>query len=148
MIRSISWPEIHKIWNTELWPNRTSAIEPNSAMLYLNGYDISNMNQPASFFGFFWNNQLVGVNSGHKCSDGSYRSRGLWVNKQYRKQGIGTKLLFATIGQAKLESSVFVWSFPRQTSWATYKRAGFNLTSDWQPSETSEANAYCRIDIE
>lgn len=64
MIRSISWPEIHKIWNTELWPNRTSAIEPNSAMLYLNGYDIS------------------------------------------------------------------------------------NLTSDWQPSETSEANAYCRMDIE
>jgi len=116
-------------------------------MLYLSGYDISNMYEPPSFFGYFLYDKLVGVNSGHRCSDGSYRSRGLWVNQQYRNQGIGTKLLLVTIDQSKLEVSSFVWSFPRKTSWSTYKKAGFRLTSDWQPSETSEANAFCRKDL-
>lgn len=143
MITKISWNEIRNIWATHLWPTRISPIEKNSAMCYLEGVNISNMYTAPTFIGYRINGEIVGVNSGHKCSDNSYRSRGLWVNPEYRKQGIGTELLIETIAQALKENSIFVWSFPRESSWNTYKKAGFSLSSEWMPSETSESNAYC-----
>lgn len=146
MICSISWKDILHIWQTELWPNRASAIEQTSAMKYLQGHDIKNMEYYASFFGFIVEGQLVAVNSGHWCHDKSYRSRGLWVNPEYRRHGIGSQLLTATVRQGLVEGAEYVWSFPRKSSWPTYQRAGFKLTSDWQESETSEANAYCIYD--
>ena len=100
-----------------------------------------------TFFGYFIEDKLVGVNSGHKCSDNSYRSRGVYVFPEFRKREIGTKLLIATIDQGRSEGCSFVWSYPRRSSWNTYQSAGFRLAGDWEKSETSEANAYCRIDL-
>lgn len=148
MIKKISWNEIFVIWNTELWPNRKSKIEANSAMCYLDGIDIKNMYTSPTFFGYVKNGKILGVNSGHKCYDDNYRSRGLWVDPNYRNQGIGTKLLLATIEQAEKENANFIWSFPRYSSWNTYKNAGFRLTSEWKASETSESNAYCVKELE
>jgi GNAT superfamily N-acetyltransferase len=91
-------------------------------------------------------NKIAGVNSGHKCMDGSYRSRGLFVYPKFRNLGIGYKLLLETINQGKKESAKFVWSYPRNTSWKTYEKAGFILTSDWEYSETG-INAFCKIDL-
>lgn len=143
MIKTISWNNIVNIWENNLWPTRRSPIETNSAMSYLEGVDMYNMYTTPTYFGYIIDNVIVGVNSGHKCSDDSYRSRGLWVNPDYRKKGIGTALLLETIEQAIKENSDFVWSFPRYSSWNTYKKAGFKLSSDWMSSETSERNAYC-----
>jgi GNAT superfamily N-acetyltransferase len=143
MIKQISWDEILFIWSTKLWPNRKSAIETNSAMCYLEGFDMKNMQTPPTFLGYFKENNIVGVNSGHGCANNNYRSRGLWVDPNYRNQGIGTSLLLATIDQAIKEQSEFIWSFPRYSSRNTYKSAGFTITGDWLPSETSEQNAYC-----
>lgn len=143
MIKNISWEEILNIWTNNLWPNRISAIEPTSAMVYLSEYDINNMLSVPTFFGYVINETIVGVNSGHRCNDGSYRSRGLWVDPMYRKQGIGIKLLQATIDQGFKENTKFIWSYPRKTSWNTYAQAGFQLTSNWMASETSDSNAYC-----
>lgn len=143
MIKQISWEEILFIWSTYLWPSRKSPIESHSAMCYLKGLDIYNMHTTPTFLGYFKDNDLVGVNSGHGCANNNYRSRGLWVNPNYRNQGIGTTLLLATIEQAILEKSDFIWSFPRYSSKHTYESAGFTITSDWIPSETSEQNAYC-----
>lgn len=142
-IRDISWGEIFDIWHNQLWPNRISPIETHSAMLYLGGYDKINFKFHSSFIGYFLDNKLIGVNSGHKCNDGSYRSRGLWVDPEHRGQGIGQMLLKQIIEFKG--NATFVWSYPRQSSWNTYKAVGFQLTSDWQASETSEANAYCRL---
>lgn len=147
MIQKVSWNKIHQIWKNQLWPSRTSAIEPVSAMVYLGGYSNENMHFTPSFFGYFVDNNLVGVNSGHQCTGKSYRSRGLWVDEHYRKQGIGSALLAATIDQAMIESCKFVWSYPRKTSWSTYQSVGFILSSEWEQSETSEANAYCIKEI-
>lgn len=145
LIKNITWIQIESIWKNKLWPHRTSAIEPTSAMSYLQGYNSMNMNFTPSFFGCFVDDQLIGVNSGHKCADNSYRSRGLWVDPLHRGKGYGIKLLETTIHQATLETACSIWSFPRLTSWPTYRSVGFNQSSEWVQSETSEANAYCII---
>ena len=147
MIRPITWNQIQKIWHTKLWSHRTSAIESTSAMVYLEGYNIKNMNFSPTFFGYFVEDKLVGVNSGHLCADNSYRSRGLWVDKDYRGNGFGRQLLEAVIDQGKLESADYIWSYPRKTSWPTYKSVGFKKTSIWIKSDTSEANAFCKKNL-
>lgn len=143
MIEVITWEEIHDIWSTKLWTNRVSPIKPNSAMCYLQGHDMFNMQTLPTFFACKIDNEIVGVNSGHATINNSYRSRGLWVDPVFRKQGIGKALLLATISQAVNENSNMIWSLPRQTSWNTYKSAGFELGSDWFKTETSDNNAYC-----
>lgn len=147
MIKTLPWDTIEFIWKNYLWPNRLSKIEPNSAMIYKSGYDMYNMTTTPTFFGYYINDQLVGVNSGHSCTDNMYRSRGLWVFPEYRGIGIGKQLLVETINQAKREDARMIWSFPKQTSWKTYNSVGFRLDSDWQKSETSDENAYCILEL-
>lgn len=141
-IKKISFEETLPIWSKDLWPNRTSIIESNSAMCYQGGYDMENMSTKPTFFAYYIDNEIAGVNSGHLCKDKHYRSRGLFVYEKFRGMGIGTKLLIATIEQGRTEDAVLCWSFPRDTSWMTYHHAGFTLASDFSPSETGN-NAYC-----
>lgn len=143
MIKYITYNQIYEVWQNKLWLNRTSKIEPNSSMCFLSGTDINNMYLPSTFFGYFVDNKLIGVNSGHMCCDKSYRSRGLYVDDEHRGFGYGTKLLLATIEQAIKSKAKFIWSLPRYTSWNTYKKAGFILASEWKSTETSDSNAYC-----
>lgn len=142
MITEIDFNSIYPVWKDFLWPTRTSKIETNSAMIYLGGIDISNMSYCPTFFAYIVNNKIYGVNSGHKCKDQSYRSRGLYVFPEHRKNGIGSKLLLAVIAQAKKENCKFIWSYPKQSSWTSYQKVGFSLTSVWETSEM-DINAYC-----
>jgi GNAT superfamily N-acetyltransferase len=146
MIVHITFDEILPIWRDHLWPGRVSKIETNSAMKIFSGYDMYNMSTPATFFAFIKDGEIAGVNSGHSCSDNSYRSRGLYVFPKFRKQGIGKALLLATIEQSKLEKAQYVWSYPKQSSWPTYNAVGFSLVSPWEISEL-DTNAYCTITI-
>lgn len=141
-IKKISFEEILPVWSKDLWPDRTSPIESNSAMCFKEGYDMENMRTTPTFFGYYVDGELAGVNSGHLCKDNHYRSRGLFVYEKFRGMGIGTKLLRATIEQGKIENAILCWSFPRDTSWMTYHHAGFLLAGDFSPSETGN-NAYC-----
>jgi GNAT superfamily N-acetyltransferase len=141
MIRKITFEQIYPIWQLHLWPTRQSKIERTSAMKFFGGYDIENMSFDPTFFGYFFNNQLVGVNSGHSCVDGSYRSRGLFVFPEFRKHGIGVQLLRAAITQAHAEYAYCIWSYPKKSSWTTYEKAGFTLASNWEQSEL-DINAY------
>lgn len=143
MIQKISFETIYKVWETYLWDERTSAITSTSAMDYKGGYHIMNMSYEPTFFGYYENNNLIGVNSGHRCRDESFRSRGLYVHPSYRKKGIGKILLTTTIEQGRSENCTYVWSYPRKSSWGTYASAGFILDSDWEKSETNYENAYC-----
>lgn len=145
-ISLISFDELYQIWDTKLWPGRTSKIEDRSAMVYLSDeYDIRNMNLPVWFFGCLVDNRIIGVNSVHQCGDGSFRSRGLWVDNIHRGKGLGTLLLTKTVEIAKTNNCTFIWSFPRKSSCSTYTNAGFSISSEWVKSETSEANAYCKL---
>ena len=148
-IIKIDFETILQIWKDELWPGRVSAIETHSAMLHLyKEYDMGNFLLPSWYHGYIVDEELVGVNSGHMCTDGSARSRGLWVCPKNRKNGYGKQLLEATITEARVQDANSVWSYSRKTSWTTYQSAGFVLTSEWEKSETSEANAYCYIRLE
>lgn len=142
MIVKITWPEIYPVWCKKLWPQRKEeSIEPFSAMLLGGGYG-NNQSYTPTFWGYIFNNAIVGVNSGHACVDGSYRSRGLWVDPEHRYRGIGRALLEKTVAEAKLTEAKFCWSLPRKTSWHVYQSAGFILCSEWFGTETSDANAY------
>jgi len=144
MLIELTWEKICPIWAKYLWPNRSSSIEPNSAMCLLNGYDIANIQSIPTFYGYIVNDKIVAVNSGHACpNQNNYRSRGLWVDSNYRGQGIAQQLLTATIKQGHQEGYTQIWSYPRRSSWPTYQAVGFELASNWEISETSEANAYC-----
>ena len=146
MIKEITFDEILPIWRDYLWPNRTSEITATSAMHYLGGYDLVNMSYPPTFFAYIIYGEIAGVNSGHMCMGGRYRSRGLYVFDKFRGKGTGTKLLVATIEQARLESATLCWSYPRDSSWKTYAKAGFKLDSDFVPDESGN-NSFCSIII-
>jgi len=147
-IIEIDFETISSIWRDDLWPGRLSPIETHSAMLHLyTEYDMGNFLLPVWYHGYIVDEELIGVNSGHMCVDGSVRSRGLWVYPKYRGNSYGKQLLLATIASARTYNATSVWSYPRKSSWPTYKSAGFILTSDWGKSETSEANAYCYLRI-
>lgn len=142
VIETITFEEILPIWKNHLWPERTSPIEPNSAMVYLGGYNMSNMKTTPTFFAYKIDGKIAGVNSGHMCANKQYRSRGLYVFEEYRGMGVGTKLLLATIQQGRREAATMCWSYPRFDSWKTYDNAGFRLTSEYIEGETGY-NAYC-----
>lgn len=146
-IKTVTFEEILPVWENHLWPGRTSPIKPISAMKFLGDYDLSCKLSTPTFFAYIIYGAIAGVNSGHKCpGDNSFRSRGLYVFPGYRGHGIGRQLLLATIAQAKNENCDFVWSYPKKSSWTTYKSAGFTLASDWHLSEL-DTNAYCRLDL-
>lgn len=147
MINTVDFDEVLPIWKTYLWPGRTSEIDATSALCYLGGYDLVNMQSTPTFFAYMIDGTIAGVNSGHMCKDNLYRSRGLYVFDEFRGRGIGVELLKITIVQARLEGASLCWSYPRQSSWRTYNKAGFSLTSDWEMSETSDNNAYCKLDL-
>lgn len=145
VIETISFEEILPIWRDFLWPDRTSPIESNSAMVYLGGYDMFNMETTPTFFAYKIDGKIAGVNSGHMCAGNQYRSRGLFVFEEFRGLGIGTKLLISTINQGKRESATMCWSYPRDTSWMTYHNAGFEKVGNYISGETGN-NAYCIYD--
>jgi hypothetical protein len=53
-------------------------------------------------------------------------------------------LLIATIEQGRKENAHMCWSYPKDSSWNTYAKAGFTLVSDWESAENG-TNAYCVV---
>jgi GNAT superfamily N-acetyltransferase len=163
-IKKIEWEEILPIWEKDLWPNRKSEITPTSAMC-LSGkwkitenstpefieqvYDLKNMEFSPTFWGYIIGDDLIGVNSGHMCLESQYRSRGLFVYPEYRGLGIGTKLLQKTMAQGYSEKAILSWSYPRETSWKSYHRAGYITTNNLynfdfkKDEETNTFNTKC-----
>jgi GNAT superfamily N-acetyltransferase len=84
-----------------------------------------------TFFGVYDNEKLIGVNSGHRSKKNEYRSRGLWVDPDYRGRKIGKILLQATINKAVEEGCDLIWSLPRESSMPVYNSVGFDKKSDW-----------------
>ena len=134
-VKKITWDQVLPVWEEHL-PNMS--LETNSAMcLFLNYgtalsksweepvYDLQNMEFTPTFWGAFYNDKLVGINSGHMCIDKLYRSRGLFVFPEYRGFGIGQKLLMKTIAQAIHEKAIVCWSYPKNTAERSYHMQNF-----------------------
>lgn len=143
MITEISFEQIIPFWRS-LWPwSNKETLEPHSCMRYGGGYFGLDYIPNITYFALLVDDKIVGVNSGHTTPDNLYRSRGLWIEKEYRGKGLGVPLLTAGITKAQQLNCDGIWSFPRDTSRKTYEAAGFTLTSDWIISDNNIKNAYC-----
>jgi len=143
----ISFDDILPIWQDELWPNRESAIETHSAMTWPFSWpekeiDMNIFEYKPVFWGVFMDNMLVGVNSGHRSSEVEYRSRGIWVDPNYRKNGVAQMLFEMTQHQARIEKCEMIWSIPRKTALKAYTKFGFQTVGDYFGTETADANIY------
>jgi len=147
MIREIDFDTIKNIWQEYLWPGR-QIILPMSNMRYKDTpyLEISKKYTP-TFFAYYIDNMIAGVNSGHCSSRFHYRSRGLFVFPEHRSNGVGTKLLEHACKLGKNHNMVYCWSLPRKSALNTYLHAGFEQTSGFAPTETSDQNCYVRIDV-
>ena len=131
-IEKSSFNVILTYWKNKLWPNRKSDIKPMSSMLYLGGFDMLIYKKYLpTFFIATINNKIVGVNSGHRTSKFSYRSRGIWIDPNYRNRGISQKLFSAIKDTALKENCKNIWSIPRKTALPVYEKFGFDRTSDF-----------------
>lgn len=145
----ITFEQILPIWQQKLWADRDSPIETHSAMTWPfegnpNDIDMSIFDYPASFFGTFVNDILVGVNSGHRTTDNQYRSRGIWVDPEYRGYGFSKMLFALTQSQAFNEGCEMIWSIPRKTALPAYTKFGFETVGDYIKTETADANIYVK----
>jgi GNAT superfamily N-acetyltransferase len=85
----------------------------------------------AVFWGAFVNGSLVGCNSGHKCDEEYFRSRGIYIEPEYRGNGIASSLLNTTCAYASSVGCKYVWCMPRDGSHIVHKKVGFEITSPW-----------------
>jgi GNAT superfamily N-acetyltransferase len=148
-IERLTFEQIFDVWNNELWPDRQSTIETHSAMTWpFEGnpqpIDMNIFTYTPTFWGMFIDNKLIGVNSGHKTSDTQYRSRGIWVDPEYRGKGLAQYLFTITEHRAILEKCNMIWSIPRKTALSSYTNYGFDTVGDFIKTETSEANIYVK----
>ena len=150
--KRLDFNTVKDIWQGHLWPDRSSAIETHSAMTWpFQGnpeqYDMKVFDYPATFWGTYIDSKLVGVNSGHKTTNLQYRSRGIWVDPEYRKRGVAQILFIMTAHQAKVEGCEMIWSIPRKTALPAYTKFGFETVGDYIVTETSEANIYVKLSL-
>ena len=152
-VQQITFQEILPIWQNKLWPNRVSKIETHSAMTWpythINQpYDAAVFLYPATFFGIYDQDKLIAVNSGHLTTQQEYRSRGLWVDPEFRGMGLAKQLLETTIQQAINSNANLIWSLPRISSLHAYNSAGF-ITVGEVINEGVEfgPNIYCCLQL-
>lgn len=134
-VQQITFEQILPIWKNKLWPNRVSLIETHSAMTWPPAhpnqpYDMNVFNYSVYFFGIYDQDKLIAVNSGHLTTLTEYRSRGLWVDPDYRGKKLAQQILLATIDQAKTSSAQMIWSIPRLSALRAYERVGFKTVGD------------------
>lgn len=146
----ISQAEALEFWRRHLWSETVKPVAPVSSMVLGWGYDMAiyQIAQPFFFGVRSANSELVGVVSGFATSSEHFRSRGLCVLPEFRGRGPGVLLLKAVLTKAEDLGFRLVWSFPRDSAFATYQRAGFRQVSDWFPnSEGLGRNCYAQVEL-
>lgn len=138
-IQNLTWEQVKPIWDTELWPGRDS--EPVTSMKYLGGYDMGLKLATPLFVGIVAGAHIIAVNSFVSTREFEWRSRGLWVDPNFRGQGHAKRLLEHMLMCAELRNASMVWTMPRREALPVYQSAGFIRTSGWIQQEWGE-NCY------
>jgi GNAT superfamily N-acetyltransferase len=129
-VEKVPFEIIETVWRNNLWQNRRSPIETHSAMKLHEGYDMDYFNNPASFIVIKDDDKIIGCLSGHMTAPYWYRSRGLWVSDEYRRQGIATLLMQELTSIARSENALWIWTLPRLSSLEFYQSQGFIRSSE------------------
>ena len=133
-VEEIEWHEIYPFWSQFLWPGRPQ-IKPYTPMLNATDKDMNIHKLAGSNFAFYAGvffgvktveGDIVGVNSGHQCSNTLFRSRGLYVRPEVTGRGIAQALLTHTIEFARENGFKKIWSYPREKAIPTYKAVGYD----------------------
>ncbi len=128
-----------------LWPSE-GEIRPKSSMTFDGQFDLSiYSNYNAVYLGALIDGKLIGVNSGHKTSPIHFRSRGLYVVPEFRKQGVGSALLAATREEAKRRNCTLLWSYPKTDSFFVYEKLGFIETDRRLKPDDSNFYAFTEL---
>jgi len=148
-IKEVDFETVKHVWVSRLWPGRYD-VKPMSSMVY-GDFEKFDMNVYMKYTPTFWaaysGDKVVGVNSGFRTSDTQYRSRGIWVDPEYRKCGIAQQLFLCLEKQAHKEGCKTMWSFPRKGSHHAYLKYGFTKTSDWIHDAEYGINCYVLKDV-
>ena len=130
-----SFEEIYPIWHDKLWPGRISKIKPISILYWQMPNKIIKDSLIKKYSSTFWvvkdNKKIIGVNSGFRTDKKVYRSRGLYVDSAYRRQGISQILLRQAILQGKKEECHWIWSMSRKSALPAYQKVGFKKRGKW-----------------
>ena len=147
-IKIVDFETILPVWEEKLWPNRKDPIKPTNNISYLGGRDKRISSQTPVFFAAYNGDNIVGVNSGFPSMEGSFRSRGLWVDPTCRGQGIGNGLLQAVVDYATEHGYKYAWSMPRQSALPCYLSVGFEQTSEFFDKGVEFGpNCFVRIEL-
>lgn len=121
--RRAEFEEIIPSWQ-KLWPNRD--LNPYSSMLMKGGLDVHIQDK---YKHRCWlvelDSKTVGVMAGHKSETYCYRTRGLWVDPDFRGQGVAQQLFSLAQNQAEAENCRWLWSYPRLAALPAYMKAGY-----------------------
>lgn len=127
--RKSTYDEILPLWK-KLWSKHD--FESTSCMLYLGGYDPNIPKKYAPcFFAAIENDRPIGVLSAHHSSPEHCRLRGLFVEPEFRNNGVASKLVEMAIGFAQNSHAKLVWATPRRNSLGIFMLLGFNQTGDF-----------------
>jgi GNAT superfamily N-acetyltransferase len=140
-VEEISFEEIEKIWKRELWPDKKNGIAKANEWTWLwykknLGKDKQMVKDvEPTFIGLRSGKELVAVNSCYQSNkEGMFvywRSRGLWVHPDFRRQKYSSVILTWCLEYAKKQGGTYMWTCPRQSALPAYKSVGFIKTSEW-----------------
>lgn len=145
-VETCEWEEIKPVWEKYLWPNKSSEVKPVNDRVWrefdqrlYNDKEINKFANPV-YFCLKDENRIIGTNSIYEsCLTGLYfRSRGLWVDEEYRNKGLSFILLEKTISYAKKNHAIYLWTCPRKNALPAYEKTGFIKVSEWFESEFGE----------
>ena len=137
MIKEISFELILAYWSEYLWKeyhdqglkiNRVNTTTQKKyfyrALKYLNQEQVEQVVKP-TYIAYFFGSEIVGVESGYKTNVDYYRLRGLWVNKNYRHEGVARKMVDYLANKSKEK---YLWTIPRESALGFYTKYGFIVT--------------------
>jgi GNAT superfamily N-acetyltransferase len=137
MIEEISFEQIMDYWTFGLWAkyaakgykiNRTNTTSQKNycyrVIEYLTQEQIDTLLKPI-YIGYNDDGIIVGVESGYRTNLDYFRVRGLWVNPNYRGQGIATQLIKYFEDRCKEK---YLWTIPRESALGFYIKYGFAIT--------------------
>lgn len=126
--------EIQEITAEQTYPLRHKILRPHQPIMKSR---YSKDSDPKSFhFGAFVNGEIVGVVS---CEletsplfqeDLQFRIRGMAVEKELRRQGIGAQLIVAAEQGLKKHNARLVWFNAREVAFSFYESMGYEYASD------------------
>jgi len=128
-LKNLTWEQVKPIWDTKLWPGRDS--EPVTSMKYLGGYDMSLKEREPFFIGVVTGEYILAVNSYVRTGETEWRSRGLWVDQNFRRQGHAKMMLASMAGHIQNMQGTMIWTMPRTEALEAYQSVGFVRTSNW-----------------